>query len=188
MHALSRRGVAATALVGLTTAAAAIAVSASATTGLSVTPITWNVIGLDSNKPATQGPDTFPVGTRVCNDSGDVMTAVDAALVWDSTNDYLSVLGPSTLELGDLAAGACSDAYFNVQVARTADAFDTTRAFHVTATSGSTSASTPADRELYVEKLVSQNRNGVDAITSTAIDTAPSSAADGHATVQVGET
>jgi hypothetical protein len=188
MHALSRRGVAATALFGLTAAAAGLAVSATASAGLSVTPITWNVVGLDSNKPATSGPDTFPVGTRVCNDSADVMPGVVATLAWDSVNDYLSVLGPSTHSLGDLAAGACDDAYFNVQVSRTSDAFDTTRAFHVTATSGVTSVSTPADRELYVEKLVSQNRNGVDAITSTAIDAAPSSAADGHATVNVGET
>jgi hypothetical protein len=188
MHALSRRGVAATAVLGLLTATAALSVSASATAGLTVTPITWNVIGLDSNKPVTSGPDTFPVGTRVCNNTADVLPAVDAALTWDSDNDYVAVAGPSTASLGDLAAGACTDVYFNVEVTRTADAFDTTRAFHVTATSGETSVSTPADRELYVEHLVSQHRNGVDDITSTAIDTMPSSSAPGHATVEVGET
>lgn len=34
---------------------------------LSVTPITWNIVGLDSNSPAT-GPRRFPVGARVCSD------------------------------------------------------------------------------------------------------------------------
>ena len=32
---------------------------------LTVTPITWNVIGLDSNGPQS-GPQHFPVGARVC--------------------------------------------------------------------------------------------------------------------------
>src|SRR5881628_975075 len=34
---------------------------------LTVTPITWNVIGVDSNDPINSGPDTFMVGPRVCN-------------------------------------------------------------------------------------------------------------------------
>jgi hypothetical protein len=33
---------------------------------LSITPTTWNVIGLDSNNVNT-GPDTFQAGARVCN-------------------------------------------------------------------------------------------------------------------------
>ncbi len=37
--------------------------------GITVTPITWDVVGLDSNAPAT-GPDVFPVGARVCNTTG----------------------------------------------------------------------------------------------------------------------
>ena len=40
--------------------------SASAAANLTVTPLTWNVIGLDSNSP-TSGPYRFPVGARVCN-------------------------------------------------------------------------------------------------------------------------
>ena len=31
---------------------------------LTVTPLTWNVIGLDSNSPAA-GPQHFPIGARV---------------------------------------------------------------------------------------------------------------------------
>src|SRR5438309_9624764 len=33
---------------------------------LTVTPITWNVVGLDSNNPLS-GPKDFPVGARVCS-------------------------------------------------------------------------------------------------------------------------
>ena len=42
-----------------------------------IEPITWNVIGLDSNKPADAQlppgifpPKSYPVGVRVCNTSG----------------------------------------------------------------------------------------------------------------------
>jgi len=42
---------------------------------LSISPITWDVIGLDHNDP-TDGPDTFPVGARVCNTGSDPATNV----------------------------------------------------------------------------------------------------------------
>src|SRR5689334_18691046 len=37
-----------------------------AAASLSITPITWNIIGLDSNN-VNVGPNHFPVGARVCN-------------------------------------------------------------------------------------------------------------------------
>jgi 3D (Asp-Asp-Asp) domain-containing protein len=36
---------------------------------LTITPVTWNVVGLDSNNVAV-GPNVFPLGARVCNISG----------------------------------------------------------------------------------------------------------------------
>jgi hypothetical protein len=39
---------------------------ARAAANLTIRPITWNVIGLDSNRPA-DGPNTYAVGARVCN-------------------------------------------------------------------------------------------------------------------------
>ena len=33
---------------------------------LTITPITWGVVGLDSNN-VTTGPNLFPVGARICN-------------------------------------------------------------------------------------------------------------------------
>ena len=58
-------------------------VSAALTLGdLTVTPLTWNVIGLDSND-VTVGPDTFPVGARVCNNGDSPAVNVQAAFSWD---------------------------------------------------------------------------------------------------------
>ena len=37
-----------------------------AAANLTIAPLTWNVIGLDSNNVHV-GPDSFPVGARVCN-------------------------------------------------------------------------------------------------------------------------
>ena len=48
---------------------------------LSVSPLTWNIIGLDSNSP-TAGPYRFPVGARVCNSSGGA-TSVSVDFNWD---------------------------------------------------------------------------------------------------------
>jgi hypothetical protein len=47
---------------------------------LTVTPITWNVIGLDSNN-VTVGPNHFPVGARVCNTGDEVVTNVTSSFV-----------------------------------------------------------------------------------------------------------
>ncbi|PLY00498.1 MAG: hypothetical protein C0622_08595 [Desulfuromonas sp.] len=120
----------------------------------SVTPITWNIIGLDSNSPAF-GPNRFPVGARVCSDSAG---SVLATFNWDSSNSYigLSSSSPSSVTL-DFSAADCLDAYFEVEVDRTAAAFDTTRQYHISAGG----ESTPIPRELYVEHLVSQGRNAI---------------------------
>jgi hypothetical protein len=40
--------------------------NASAAAVLTISPLTWNVIGLDSNN-VNVGPNNFPVGARVCN-------------------------------------------------------------------------------------------------------------------------
>src|SRR5205085_7487796 len=53
--------------------------------GLTVTPVTLNVIGLDSNR-VTDGPDTFQVGVRVCNTGVATVTNVTGTFVWDSSN------------------------------------------------------------------------------------------------------
>ena len=78
---------------------------------LTVSPITWNIIGLDSNSPAT-GPYRFPVGARVCSSAA--TTNVLVSWVWDSSNVNIN-LRPgslSTITLPSIGAASCADAYF----------------------------------------------------------------------------
>lgn len=143
----------------------AMSVPASASANLAVAPITWNVVGMDSNKPTLDGPDTFASGARVCNTGDATATNVVSSFVWDTANVYVNSSGLTTLTIPSLDMGSCSDFYFNIAITRNAAAFDTTRGFHITATAdGLGVASTPVPREIYVEHLVSQNRNAIDSI------------------------
>ncbi|HEY3025197.1 MAG TPA: hypothetical protein VGJ55_03500 [Pyrinomonadaceae bacterium] len=143
--------------------------------GLTIQPTTWNVIGLDSNN-VNSGPNTFQVGARVCNTGGAAVTNVSGTFVWDSVNAFINLSGPSTINVPSLAAGSCVDFYYTVVVTRSTLAYNTTRRYHITVSGDSVaSVSTPTPRELYVEKLISQNRNSVNSIT-------------GPSTVYVGQT
>ncbi|HKO36274.1 MAG TPA: hypothetical protein VJV21_07320 [Pyrinomonadaceae bacterium] len=142
---------------------------------ITVQPTTWNVVGLDSNNVNT-GPNTFPVGVRVCNTGGVAVTNVTGNFVWDSSNIYVNLTGASTINVQTLAAGACTDIYFSVTITRTSAAYNATRRFHITVTGDAVSSvTTPTPREIYVEKIISQNRNSVNSIT-------------GPTTVYVGQT
>ncbi len=74
---------------------------------LTVTPYSWNVIGLDSNNVNT-GPNEFPVGAKVCNSAtGTTATDVTVTLNWDSANPYINVSSTSsgTLIIPSIAPG-----------------------------------------------------------------------------------
>lgn len=148
-------------------------------TPLAVEPLTWDVVGLDSNRPLTDGPDTFPVGARVCNPSGSAVADVATELVLDPSADAAFALAagdPAVVDLGDLDAGACADAYHLVTIDRAAARFPTGKVsgsvapyrVHATAPDGSSGA-TPDGRQLYTEKLVSQSRNEVTGISGPEI-------------------
>lgn len=133
---------------------------------LTITPITWGVVGLDSNN-VNDGPNLFPVGARVCNTGTTAATNVVSSFVWTSANVNINLRtgSVSSLTLPTLNAGSCTDSYFEIQINRIAAAYNTTRGFRIDATAdGLGTVSTPANRELYVEKLVSQNRNSVTGI------------------------
>ena len=136
---------------------------------LTIAPITWNVIGLDSNNPAT-GPKYFPVGARVCSDIA--TTNVTATWAWDSANPNINLRAGSlgSIVIPSIAAASCRDAYFEVEVNPVVAAFDTVRRYHIVAGDGSGNVSTPTPRELYVERLISQNRNS---ITGASLDGVP---------------
>lgn len=143
--------------------------------GLTISPTSWNVVGLDSNNPSV-GPDTFEIGARVCNTGGTAVTNIVGNFVWDSSNIYLNLSGASTLNISSLAAGACVDIYYPVTVTRAAAAYDASRRYHIeVSATGISTISTPTPRELYVEHLISQNRNSVQSIS-------------GPTTVYVGQT
>jgi uncharacterized repeat protein (TIGR01451 family) len=155
-------------LCGLTFAAALLLgqTPAFAAAILSISPLTWNVIGLDSND-VNVGPNDFPVGARVCNTGDAPATNVTSAFVWDSANALIN-LRPGTLTdfnatpVPSLAPATCHDFYYEVQVTRNPAAYDTTRRYHITATAATLGTlSTPTPRELYVEHLISQSRNHI---------------------------
>lgn len=138
--------------------------SAASSPGLTIVPITWDVVGLDSTDVNT-GPNVFPVGVRVCATGGTV-SDITVSFTWDSSNPYINLIGPATQTIVSLATGACADRYFFAEVTRDGAAYDTARAYHVTASApGVASVSTPTPRQLYVERLLSQNRNQVQGIT-----------------------
>jgi hypothetical protein len=133
---------------------------------LTIAPLTWNVIGLDSNL-VTVGPNHFPIGARVCNTSGTAST-VSVTYNWDDglnkyTGDTYINLRGGTLDVVSLSltAGECKDAYFEVEVTRNSLAYNKTRAYTITANDGAVSATTQSPRELFVEHLISQSRNSV---------------------------
>ena len=147
---------------------------------LVISPLTWNVIGLDSNNTSV-GPNTFPVGARVCNTGTLTATTVTASITLGAGSTAINLApGPTTIVYGDLQAGAaapsqyaistvpanCTDFYYTVAITRVASSYNKTRSFQITASAtNATSVSTPANREVYVEKLISQNRNSITSIT-----------------------
>ena len=167
----------------------------SAAAALTVTPITWNIVGLDSNN-VNVGPNHFPIGARVCNTGDTAATNVTATFVWDSANALINTRPGTltTISVASLAAAVCTDFYFEVQVTRNAAAYDTTRNYHIAVTAdGGLSVSTPTPRTLYVEHLVSQSRNAVTDVrvgTTLAALTLPASSipAGGTMNLMVGST
>jgi len=129
-----------------------------ASAALTLTKNSWNVIGLDGNNVST-GPNIFPVGATLCNTGPSEATNVTTTFAWDSSNGLINLAGAASVNRGTLPAGSCVHADYLVAVTRTASAYGTTRRYHITATAdGGAGTATPV-RELYIERLVSQNRN-----------------------------
>ena len=130
---------------------------------LTITPTTWNVIGLDSND-VNSGPNKFPVGAEVCNSGGTTIDNVMATFNWNSSNIYLNLESGNSINVGSLTPsltpGSCTGVYFIVVVTRNSAAFDTARSYSISVSGdGVGTVSTPSPREIYVEKLISQGRN-----------------------------
>jgi uncharacterized repeat protein (TIGR01451 family) len=133
---------------------------------LTVTPITWDVVGLDHNRPLTSGPQWFPVGARICSDVA--TTNVEVSMVWAPSSDdaYINNRPGSltTLTFPSIGAGQCVDAYFEIELTRDPLAFGNFREYTIQATDAGGTAATPPGRRIYIEQLISQNRNTTDSI------------------------
>ena len=138
--------------------------SAQAVVSLTIEEITWSVIGLDSNN-VNAGPQDYPVGVRVCNE-GDEATPddIEATFAFTTSSSYISLVNSSpTQTFGPLGAGECRDIYYSVRVARDSNAYDETAVYTITVTDGTNTV--VEGQTLYVEHLVSQNRNSTTTIS-----------------------
>jgi hypothetical protein len=158
---------------------------------LTVTPVTWDVVGLDSNN-VNSGPNAFPVGVRVCNTGDTDATNSVATWSWKTTTTPSTVFQApaegSTVSVGTLAAGACRQVIFETTIDRSASSRGKSRDYQITLSAdGGVSASGP-QRQLYVKKLVSQNRNSAKKLAGaggcnlayTVCDPAPANLLVGH--------
>src|SRR5258708_34277065 len=92
-----------------------------AAASLTVTPLTWNIIGLDSND-VTTGPNHFPVGARVCNTGDATATNVTSAFNWTTADPFINFRpGTNTAYTAsglNLGPSQCTDFYYEVDVTR----------------------------------------------------------------------
>jgi len=158
------------AVIALLLAFIGVGGTATAASGLTITPVEWNVVGLDSNNPA-DGPHSFSNGVNVCNTGSTDVPDLVTTWAWDSASSAISLLGAASKPAVRLAAGTCRSVWYAVDVVPAASSFDQTRRFHVVASgTGVSTVSTPVPREIYVEHLVSQNRNSITAVNgATAV-------------------
>jgi hypothetical protein len=90
-------------------------------------------------------------------------TQVSVDFVWDSAaTNYINLNDSSSRIVPAIAAGQCAQVYFQVKVTPVPAAFHQSRSYHITAVDASGTASSPVPRQLYVESLLSQNRNSIE--------------------------
>jgi LPXTG-site transpeptidase (sortase) family protein len=124
-----------------------------AATTLEVTPITWNVVGLDDTL-LTSGPDTYQVGGRVCNVGADPATNVVVVFFWDTSNNNINRIGTGTLHADSITANTCRDFIYTIAVTRDQTAYNSTRQYHIEVTADNIGTiSTTKPREIFVQPL-----------------------------------
>lgn len=152
---------------------AAIALSSSfafSQPNLTITPITWDVIGLDSNNAINgDGPDTFLVGARVTNTGDEDADNLTATFNWDPADTRPNVgnfalVDNQVLHIEELAPGQSQDFYYSVQINRSTPN-GSARRYTITAVGDNAAlVSTPTPRQLITRPLISQARNSTEEI------------------------
>jgi|GEM_PF-700632 len=146
---------------------------------LSIEPLTWNIIGLD-DEDMNSGPNTYPIGARVCNSGDEAAQALLFTLVWEEENLNISQIGPISFNLTQLDATQCRDFYFQVLVNRTVDAYTANREFHFRLESSNHSTiETEANTEIYVQPYLNEENQPDDNMSSFVI-AGPSTIELGH--------
>ncbi|MGB9838598.1 MAG: DUF11 domain-containing protein [Methanothermobacter sp.] len=133
---------------------------------LNLTKGSWDIIGLDHNN-VNVGPNQHLIQIRVKNNALTIANNVTANLTFTSTNPYIYLATNETANkyLGDIAPGATVDVFYLVEISRNSLAYLTSRNYTVTVGGTNTGSADTINGTLYVEKLVSQNRNDVVSIT-----------------------
>ena len=161
-----------------------------ANTNLSIEPLTWDFVGLDSNNVA-DGPNQFLIGARVCNIGAESAQNLKIRFVREgATNPYITVvnsLNSDIWQTPNLPPGPkpqnhhavsnkpdnCFDAYYIATISRNSAAFDTVQRYRIEAVADNAGVvdtnsypdtgqyDTGHPRQLYVERLISQARNDI---------------------------
>lgn len=139
-----------------------------------LTALSWDDIGLDSND-VTTGPNVYEIGIRACNTGVTTAPTVTATWTWTNigrTRTGVAIASPpgpyvaiqtgtsATQVIHGLAGGACFDFYFNMEIVRNAAAYKTTRNYTVTVDDGAGVTATRSSR-IAIMDIQSQNRNYV---------------------------
>jgi len=147
---------------------------------LSIEPLTWNIFGLD-DEDMNLGPNTYPIGARVCNSGDEAAQNVEFSLVWEEENLNISEIGPASFNLTQLDATQCRDFYFQVMVNRTLASYNTSREFHFRLVSSNHSTiETEAPTEIYVQPYLNEENQPNDNMSSFIIA--------GPSTIELGQT
>lgn len=135
---------------------------------LTLTKGSWDTIGLDSNN-VNQGPNKYLIQVRVTNNALTTANNVTANLTWTTSNTYINLAPGETpvKNLGNIPAGATVDVFYLIEITRTSSAYLTSRNYTVTVAGTNTGTPDTITGTLYVEKLVSQNRNRIISITAS---------------------
>lgn len=135
----------------------ALVLWANLATAQTITPITWNVVGLDSNNVSV-GPNVFPVGVRICNTSGVAKNAGDwkAQFNWVTTSVYITRTSTQQLSLPALAINACADIFHEITVTRDSAAYGQRAQYNIEVVNSSNASlspavKTPTNREISLE-------------------------------------
>ncbi len=138
--------------------------------GVTVSVLSWNTIGVDSNKPVSTGPHQFVIQARVTNNTGSSITNVSAIFALGSGTSYITTLGPLTQNIGTLANNSSADVFFQVVITPPPSpdspsnaVYGTSRNYTVTAdyTDNSGAQVASYSNTLTILGLNSQNRNSI---------------------------